>query len=214
MVPRKLRAAALGEIAAGIVHDANNALTVAVWNIERAARGIAPGTKEAASAKTAIDAAMKAARLLQLILDYAGHTVYEAGVVDPNEILARLAALAPRAGLAVRFEPDARAGPAAVDAAMLELALLDAVATLALHMNGDGALAMRVSEAETGEIVLSFLCTGLAVAHLPEAELELARHVAARAGGRIAVADRGGGRCEVLVYLPRAASTGDGVIVS
>ncbi|MGH6980141.1 MAG: hypothetical protein ACREFC_02945 [Stellaceae bacterium] len=213
-IPHRLRTAALGQVTAGIVHDANNGLAVAVWNIERATRAVAPGTKEADSARTAINSTMKAAGLLRRLLDYAGHAVYDPGLVNLNEILARLFSASPQAGVPIRHEPGPNVGPATADETVLELSLLDAVATLSGRLSNHGSIVVRASEAgggetEGAEVVVSLLCVGIAEQDLSVSDFALARLLAELAGGRLTIAAPGNDKCEVRLHLPRAVSSSD-----
>lgn len=224
-IPHKLRTDALGQVTAGIVHDANNALAVAVWNIERAARGVDPSTKEADSAKAAINSAMKAAGFLRRILDFAGHAAYDPDLVNMNELLGRLfAGTQPgiQNDISVRYERGVNVGATTADETLLELSLLDAVASLTRRMAAGGTLVIRASETSTdetmpggGEIVVSLLCAGLQEQDLPASEMALARYVAELAGGRLTIAASDDGRCEVRLSLPRAvSSSANGVVYS
>lgn len=217
----KLRTAALGQVAGGIVHDANNALAVAVWNIERAARAIEPGTNEAASARTAVESVMRAAGLLRRLLDFADHAAYDPSLVDMRTLLARLFPATSTGGETIRYEPGAAIGPAFADEMLLELTLLDMVASLA-PLAGTDPIVIRVEEqgkAETSpddaEIVVSLDCPGFSEPDLSQVEFALARHAAELAGGRLAVVARGNDRGEVRLHLPRGrSSANDGVVVA
>ncbi|HEY5336979.1 MAG TPA: hypothetical protein VIJ85_02150, partial [Rhizomicrobium sp.] len=137
----------MGQVTAGIIHDANNALAVAVWSLERSARTLPAGSKEAESAKTAINSAMKAAAMLQRVLEYAGHGVYDPGLVNLAELLARIFATASVSvgrDLSVSYEAG-DVGPVIVDATLLELSLLDLVTTLSRSMSRNGTILLKAA---------------------------------------------------------------------
>jgi hypothetical protein len=216
-IPRQLRIRAVGEVTPGIVHDANNALAVLVWNLERSTRSLAAGSKEAASATTAMDSAMKAASLLRRVLEYAGHGAYDASLVNLEEMLSRLfaTAVASVAGdIAVERAPHGGVGPVIVDETLLELALLDLIAVLSRTMARNGSIVLTAAnlapdqapppEAPAASILLSLTCKGIAPDRLPPLRDTLLEHFAAQAGGSLTVSALPKDRCEIRLYLPRA----------
>jgi len=214
---------AVGQVTAGIIHDANNALAVAVWSLERSARTLPAGSKEAESAKTAINSAMKAAAMLQRVLEYAGHGVYDPGLVNLAELLARIFATASVSvgrDLSVSYEAG-DVGPVIVDATLLELSLLDLVTTLSRSMSRNGTILLKAADLAAGElsppeaadarIVLSLRCDGLPSDSVPLLDATLLQHFAEHANGWLTAVPGPDDRCEIRLYLPRAvASSADG----
>jgi signal transduction histidine kinase len=216
-IPHQLRVSAVGQVTAGIVHDANNALAVVVWNLERSARALPPASKEADSAKTAINSAMKAAALLQRVLEYAGHGTYDPGLVNLGEMLSRLfvtASAAIESDIGIDCQ-SSQVGPVIVDETLLELGLLDLVATLSRVMAKGGSITLKAMDSPPGqataEIVVSLDCVGLAPQQIPPLPSTLLQHFAELAAGRVTVSSTQKDRCEIRLHLPRAvASSGDG----
>jgi hypothetical protein len=220
----ELRLAAVGRVAAGMVHDANNALAVVIWNLERATRAL-QGGKEAESAQTAIASAMKAAALLQRVLEYSTHAVYDPSLVNLDEILARLfvrASATVEGHIRVDCQVGNDVGPVMVDETLLELGLLDLVAGLSPLMVRNGSILMKALDLPPGEapppeapkatVLLSAEFIGLHHGHLPSDQVALLKRFAKLAGGSLAIS-AAGDRCEIRLYLPRAvASSPDGQV--
>lgn len=223
-IPDELRLTAVGRVAAGLVHDANNALAVVIWNLERATRALQAG-KEAESAKTAISSAMKAAGLLQRVLEYSTHVVYDPSLVNLDEILARLflkASATVEGDIRVDCQVGNDVGPVMVDETLLELGLLDLVAGLSQRMVRNGSILMKALDLPPGEapppespkatVLLSAECIGLANDRLPSEQLTMLERLATLAGGTLAIL-AAADRCEIRLYLPRAvASSADGEV--
>jgi hypothetical protein len=213
-IPHQLRITAVGQVTAGIVHDANNALAVVVWNLERSTRALAPASKEAQSAKTAINSAMKAAALLQRVLEYAGHGTYDPGLVNMGEMLTRLfetASAAIESDIGIDCQ-SGEVGPVIVDETLLELGLLDLVATLSRLMAKGGSITLKAadspSEQPQAEIAVSLDCVGLAAAQMPSLQPTLLQRFADLAGGRLTSSTQQD-RCEIRLHLPRAVASSD-----
>lgn len=220
-LPHQLRMMAVGQVTAGIIHDANNALAVAVWSLERSARTLPAGSKDAESAKTAINSAMKAAAMLQRVLEYSGHSVYDPGLVNLAELLSRIFVAASASvghDVSVSYEAS-DVGPVIIDATMLELGLLDLVTTLSRSMSRNGTILLKAMDLPAGElpppeaadarIVLSLRCDGLP--SVPSLQSTLLQHFAEHAKGWLTAAVGSDDRCEIRLYLPRAvASSADG----
>jgi hypothetical protein len=223
-IPEELRLTAVGRVAAGLVHDANNALAVVIWNLERTTGALQAG-KEAESAKTAIASAMKAAALLQRLLEYSTHVVYDPSLVNLEEILARLfvkASATVGGDIRVDCQVGNDVGPVMVDETLLELGLLDLVASLSPRMVRNGSILMKALDLPPGEapppespkatVLLSAECIGLAYGHLPSEQVAMLRRYATLADGSLAIS-AAGDRCEIRLYLPRAVgSSADGKV--
>ncbi|MGH6989155.1 MAG: hypothetical protein ACREE3_04595, partial [Stellaceae bacterium] len=121
---RQARLLAVGRLTEGIAHDINNALTIVLWQLDRHLRAHPPDSKEAETARIAIDAANNGASLLQLLLTYAGHEVHDPDLVHLGEMLARLVPILTTlvdAEIIVGCRPFETIGPVFVDATWLEL---------------------------------------------------------------------------------------------
>jgi hypothetical protein len=223
-IPQELRNSAVGRVTAGIIHDANNALAVVVWNLERATRTLTAGDKEASSAKTALKSTMKAAALLQRVLEYAGHGTYDPSLANLEEMLSRLFATASaviETDIGIDCQIGNGVGPVIVDETLLELALLDLVATLSRNMAKEGSITLTAAnfapertppEAPNTKILLSLNCIGLMADRMPPLQDTLLQHFAEQAGGKLVAIARQD-RCEIRLYLPRAvSSSGDGTV--
>lgn len=210
-IPHDLRLIAVGRITGGLVHDANNALAVLVWNLERAARALPPEDKAADSANTAIESAMKAAALLQQVLQYASHAAYDPGLVNLDEMLGRLFAKVSstvEGDVAVHCGDSAGVGPVLADETLLELCLLDLIVIVSRQMKR-GSITLRASDvapdaAASARIALSLRCSGIAAEGLPPFDTTLLRHFARLAGGALAATPLTGESCEICLLLPRA----------
>lgn len=223
-IPEELRNSAVGRVTSGIIHDANNALAIVVWNLERAARTPPTTGKEATSAKTAIKSTMKAAALLQRVLEYAGHGTYDPNLVNLEEMLSRLfttASAAIETDIGIDCQIGNGVGPTLVDETLLELALLDLVSTLSRHMAKEGTITLAAadlspdkipSDAPDMKILLSLVCAGLMADRVPPMQSTLLQHFADQAGGKLVLIAQQD-RCELRLYLPRATgSSGDGTV--
>lgn len=223
-IPLELRNRAVGRVASGIIHDANNALAVVVWNLERATRTLPADGKEAASAKTALKSTMKAASLLQRVLEYAGHGTYDPSLVNLEEMLSRLFATASAAietDIGIDCQIGAGVGPVIIDVTLLELALLDLVATLSRSMAKAGTITLTAMDAPRGgsaealnaQILLSVICAGMMANRMPPLEDTLLQQFAVLAGCKLTVTAVERDRSEIRLYLPRAlSSSGDGAV--
>jgi hypothetical protein len=211
---RELRLTAVGRIAGGLVHDANNALAVVVWNLERAARSLPTEGKDAESANTAIDSAMRAAGLLQRVLQYASHAVYDPGLVNLDEMLGRLfvkASSTVEGEVAVHRHTGGGVGPVIGDETLLELGLLDLIVIVSRHMKR-GSITLQASDLAAEKILLSLRCSGIAAERLPPLDAMLLQHFARLAGGELEATALADGGCEVRLLLPRATASGDGEV--
>jgi hypothetical protein len=224
-IPQNLRNGAVGRVMTGIIHDANNALTVTVWNLERAARILPADGKEAASAKAALKSTMKAAFLLHRVLEYAGHGTYDPGLVNLEDVLSRVFATASTAietDTSINCQIGSGVGPVIIDQTLLELALLDLVAALSRNMTKEGTITLSAADLPPGDsppeapntkIMLSLICAGMMANRMPPLDGTLLQHLAEQAGGRLTVAAARHDRCEIRLYLPRAvSSSGDGAV--
>ena len=215
-----LRLTAVGRIASGIVHDANNALAVTIWNIERAARALTPGSKEAECADTAAASALKAAGLLRRVLEYSGRAPYDPDLVNLDEVLARLfieASATVENDIRIDCQVGGGVGPVVADQMLLELGLLDLVVAVSRVMAKEGSIALRAAdlpanqappEAPNAGVVLSIDCDGSASARLQPLPAMVLHEFASLAGGALTVAAGAEGRCEIRLYLPRAVASG------
>jgi hypothetical protein len=224
-IPDELRLTAVGRVATGLVHDANNALAVVIWNLERATHALQTSNKEAETAKTAMASALKAAALLQRLLEYSSHVVYDPSLVNLDEILVRLfvkASATVEGDIRVDCQVGNDVGPVVIDEILLELGLLDLVAGLSPRMAKNGSILMKALDLPPGElpppespkatVLLSAECIGLANAQLPSEQVAILQRLAKLAGGSLAISATGD-RCEIRLYLPRAvASSADGEV--
>lgn len=218
-IPHELRLTAVGRIAGGLVHDANNALAVVVWNLERAARSLPSEGKATESANTAIDSAMKAAGLLQRMLQYAAHSVYDPGLISLDEMLSHLfvkASSTVEGEVAVHRQSGGGVGPVIADETLLELGLLDLIIVVSQHMKR-GSITLEAgdvaaSAAAPAKIFLSLRCSGIAANRLPPLDATLLLHFARLAGGELTATALTDDSCEVRLLLPRATASGDGEV--
>lgn len=225
-IPYHQRVIAVGQIATGMIHDANNALSIVVWNLERCVRSLPATSNEAVATKMAIDSAMKAAALLQRILGYASHSTYDPGLVNLEDLIARLITAESAAienDIRVNHQRHDGIGPVVVNDMLLELGLLEFIATLARRMAKNGSITLRTEDVPPGEssqfdnqdasILLSLTCVGLAADCVPPLQATLLQRFTELAGGKLTVATAGKSGCEIQLYLPRArASSGDGTV--
>jgi hypothetical protein len=218
-IPDDLRLTAVGRIVGGLVHDANNALAVVVWNVERASRSLPADGKAAQSANTAIDSAMKAAGLLQRVLQYGAHSIYDPDLVNMDEMLSRLfveASSTVEGNVAIHRNSGRGIGPVMADETLFELSLLDLIAVLSRQMKR-GSITLQASDVAadataSAKILLSLQCNGIAAAHLPPLDATLLQHFARLAGAELETNALAGESCEIRLLLPRATASGGGEV--
>ncbi len=126
---RAQRMDTLGAMAAGIAHEFNNLMTVVLANAESAGtESLTP--RQAERLNRVSWAARTAGRLTQQMLAFAGRQVLQSRLVDLNDVVrgadGLLAQLAP-AGVPLDLSLAAVPLPAVIDAAKLEMALINLV---------------------------------------------------------------------------------------
>ena len=125
---RSQRMDSLGSMAAGIAHEFNNLMTVALGSLERARKEpLSPRQTEAV--ERVEWAARAAGRLTQQMLSFAGRQSLAAELLDLNEAVRNMDGLLRQAaadvGFEIRLAPETLV--ARIDAGQLELALLNLV---------------------------------------------------------------------------------------
>jgi PAS domain S-box-containing protein len=139
---RAQRMEAIGELAAGLAHDFNNALHVVLGNLSRAEKRLVPDDSEM---RKVIDRAKRAgqhaATLTRQILTFARRAPLQPRPVVLNAVLAGFGEALSRAlgeGIELRFDLDPRLPPCVVDATQVEAAVLNLVANARDAMVHDG----------------------------------------------------------------------------
>ena len=165
---RAQRMDTLGSMAAGIAHEFNNLMTIALGNIERMAAD--PLTVRQIEQLDRVRwAASAASGLTQQMLSFAGRQRLQTAEVDLNQVvraLDRLLSQIRENGSYVEIILNPTLLPASVDVGQLELALINLVwnASDACPPEGKIAVAVRrgqVRDAATVEIVVSDTCSGM-----------------------------------------------------
>jgi PAS domain S-box-containing protein len=165
---------AIGQLTGGVAHDFNNLLTPIMGSLDMLRRRMPPDDVRAQrTVDTALQAAERAATLVQRLLAFARRQDLQARAIDIAELLGGMDDLLARSlGSAIRVAVDAPPGlaPARADPNQLELAILNLSINARDAMPGGGTLTITARE----EALTA-----------PEADLGPGRYV------RIAVADTG-----------------------
>jgi PAS domain S-box-containing protein len=152
---RAQRMEAIGELAAGLAHDFNNALHVVLGNLGRAETRLAP---DEAEIRKALDRAKRAgehaAALTRQMLTFARRSRLQPRPVSLNAVLAGFGEALSRAlgeSIELRFDLDPRLPPCVVDPTQVEASLLNLLANArdAMLPQGGGRATVR-----TGKVTL------------------------------------------------------------
>lgn len=155
--------AALGEITAGVAHDINN-LMQAIQGTLEVLRAQPDLDAEGRGCVAVLDSsAQLGATLARRLLACPREPVPEPALLQPGEVLAKLAGLLARAlGSRVHVEAgaDDAAWPVRADPAQLDLALLNLALNARDAMPGGGVVRLHVSNADSGAAPLAGLPAG------------------------------------------------------
>ena len=154
------RLEAIGRLAAGVAHDFNNILTVIFAHADALGRHRDPEVQ--AAAKTAGDAAERAANLTRQLLAFGRRQVLEPKVVDLHEFLRGTERLFSRfLGDDVHLTLDLQPDPlyVRVDRAQLERVVLNLIVNARDAMPGGGAVTVRTRR-DAGTVRISVADTG------------------------------------------------------
>jgi PAS domain S-box-containing protein len=167
------RLEALGGLASSLAHEFNNLMTIVLSSLDRATDE-ADDARRARQIERAIWGARRATRLTTQMLSFARHQMHDPGTLDLNEMLANFDGILEQmagAGSNVALQLAPEPLPARLDAAQMELALLNLVRNAADALPGGG------------EIVIATRATRLS----PTGEADT------RPAVEVSVADRGTG---------------------
>jgi CheY-like chemotaxis protein len=223
--------AIVGHLAAGVVHDFNNLLTVIIGTIEVLEEAVADRPELAAIAGLIAEAAARGADLTSHLLAFARGQPSPPREVDVNALLVEAARLL-RPTLGERIEIDCRpasdVASAWVDASQLMTAILN-LAIVARDAMPDGGKLMLESKAAVACEGRAGAGPGISTAGIPAADhvtiavsvsgygssagsrqptfadLGMATDFAMRADGNIKVCRAAGRETSVEILLPRAA---------
>jgi signal transduction histidine kinase len=211
------RAAIVGQLAGGILHDFNNILTVITGTIEILAEGVADRPQLAAIARLIDEAASRGALIATHLLAFARAQSSARDEVDVNALLAEATSLL-RPTLGQRIDLSCRPAhelPAAVtDAGQLLAAILSLGIAIRDAMPEGGALTLHPACRRTaaGDVVTIVAdAVGLAGADADPAhpfELAFVESLVRRVGGELIVSSSEAGT-SVEIVLPRATARDD-----
>jgi signal transduction histidine kinase/ActR/RegA family two-component response regulator len=234
-VAQQRKMEAIGQLTAGIAHDFNNLLTAVIGNLEllRPRLGDERGRR---LARDAADAAERAALLTKQLLAFGRKQRLETRIVAIDELVAGAAPLIEQAAgpfVAVELCLGEDAGAVAVDAAQMQLALLNLAINARDAMPGGGRLAVETRRLQVvGEhpdvapgdwVLISVTDTGLGMSTEVAARafepffttkeagtgsglgLSMVYGLVKQLGGEVTLVSVSGQGTSVKIYLPRAA---------
>jgi signal transduction histidine kinase len=217
---RILRAAIVGQLAGGILHDFNNVLTVITGTIDILAEAVADRPELAAIAKLIDQAAMRGAALTSHLLMFARGRASEPIDIEIDVLLREASRLLRPAlrGVEIVVTPPAQKLRALADPAQLMAAILS-LAVAARNSMPDGGrlvISVAVSEDETpsctvGDVAIAFDAYGYRdVAEHAEqffTGAAIADDFVAPGGGRVIICASTGVNARAEIRLPKAAAT-------
>ncbi len=151
------RMEAIGELAAGLAHDLNNALHVVLGNLGRAETRLRPDEAEIRRAlERAKRASEHAAALTQQVLAFARRSRLQPHPVALNRVLTGFGEALSRTlgeGIELRFDLNPRLPPCIVDPTQVEAALLNLLANArdAMQPRGGGRVMVRTGTVKLDE---------------------------------------------------------------
>jgi PAS domain S-box-containing protein len=142
---------AIGNLTGGLAHDFNNLLTVMIGNLDLLQEDIAGNETAEQKVETILQAAERGADLTRLMLAFSRRQPLQSASVDVNDLIRNTTRLLNRTlgediSIAVRAGTDV--GPALVDAAQLETALLNIAINARDAMPEGGTLTIATGGAE------------------------------------------------------------------
>ena len=143
----------LGQLTGGVAHDFNNLLTPIVGALDMLRRQHEADPRSNRLISGAMQAAERAATLVQRLLSFARRQHLQARSVDVKALVEGMHDLMQRTigpHIAVRIETAANLPPAKVDPAQLELAVLNLAVNARDAMAGGGRIQLSLDEAEVG----------------------------------------------------------------
>jgi signal transduction histidine kinase len=223
---RTQRAAIVGQLTGGVLHDFNNVLTVITGMIDILAEAVADEPQLASVAKLIDEAASRGAALTARLLAFARGQPSLPLEVDVGALLAEAARLLrPTLGgvevdiAALDEIPIVLADPGQLTGAILSLAI---AARNAMQEGGkltlgagivsatDGLAHARASEADD-EVAITVDAHGYGeVANHPESifsDVDVARDFTVTCGGRLVICAPAGANVQAWIMLPKAASS-------
>lgn len=222
---RLQRAAIIGQIAGGILHDFNNVLTVITGMIDILAEGVVDKPQLAGAVKLIDEAAKRAAVLTSRLLAFARGLPARPCEVDVNALLHEaIRLLRPTlGGIEIALKASADVPPVLVDPGHLTAAILSLAiaARNAMPQGGKltlGAATARSAESftaahasEPGEVLaITVDAHGYGgVAGHPERisiDVDTARDFINACGGRLAIGTPSDGCAQVRIFLPKATT--------
>ncbi len=143
----------LGQLTGGVAHDFNNLLTPIVGALDMLRRQHEADPRSNRLISGAMQAAERAATLVQRLLSFARRQHLEARTVDVKALVEGMHDLMQRTigpHIAVRIETAASVPPAKVDPAQLELAVLNLAVNARDAMGGGGKIQLSLDDADVG----------------------------------------------------------------
>ena len=141
----------LGQLTGGVAHDFNNLLTPIVGALDMLRRQHASDERSNRLISGAMQAAERAATLVQRLLSFARRQHLEARTVDVKELVEGMHDLMQRTigpHIAVRIDTAANVPAARVDPGQLELAVLNLAVNARDAMGGGGQIRLTLDEAQ------------------------------------------------------------------
>jgi signal transduction histidine kinase/CheY-like chemotaxis protein len=144
----------LGQLTGGVAHDFNNLLTPIIGSLDLLRRRTAPGDKSHRHIDMALQAASRAATLVQRLLAFARRQDLKPRSVDIVALLQGMEDLIRKSVgpmVEVSFECPAELPPARIDPNQLELAILNLALNARDAMAGGGRLSISAGAEQVGD---------------------------------------------------------------
>jgi signal transduction histidine kinase len=215
---RVLRAAIVGQLAVGILHDFNNVLTVITGTIDILAEAVADRSELAAIAKLIDQAAMRGAALTSHLMAFARGLPAEPIEIDVGALLRDASRLLRPAlgGIEVAITTSAQAPRALADPAQLMAATLSVAVAARDAMPDGGRLVIsveaagdRASSGAADDVAIVFNAHGYGdVAERAEqffTGVAIAEDFLAPGGGCVIICASTGANARAEIHLPKAA---------
>jgi two-component sensor histidine kinase len=145
---RSARLEALGSLTSGVAHDFNNLLTILVGNLALVAEELRDQPRQFEKLKSARDAARRGGELIKQLLSFARQEPVESRLINPAEIIARIAPLIQRAlgsRIELKLELDEQANPVQGNSAQLESVIVNLAVNARDAIEGTGCVGIKVS---------------------------------------------------------------------
>lgn len=145
---RSARLEALGSLTSGVAHDFNNLLTILVGNLALVAEELRDQPRQFEKLKSARDAARRGGELIKQLLSFARQEPVESRLINPAEVIARIAPLIQRAlgsRIELKLDLDEQANPVQGNSAQLESVIVNLAVNARDAIEGSGCVGIKVA---------------------------------------------------------------------